>query len=1124
MRIAPPAAFVFACACLPGPVHADEPAIVIDEIHYHPAGDREDLEFVEILNRGRDPVDISGWSFLEGIPFKFPAGTVAAPGERIVVARSPRALRAAFGPIERLFGPWGSRDGSRGPASLSNGGEDIILADAGGRTVDRVDYDDEAPWPSSPDGGGPSLELVAPDLPNDKAANWRPAGGARRVLATPGAPNTRLAPRPPPSIRKVSALPDRPRSGDAVAIQAKVDCLDGARVTSVVLERQVVPPGRYIRLANPAYKKGWIAAPMRDDGEEGDLRAGDSIWTVRLPPQPNRTLVRYRIAAADERGGKGRLPLDDDECPNLAYFVWDGVPDYVARERSAHGPVPHRHPAAGLAALPVYHLIMDARDLEECWGEGRGGFGDSEFRWRGTFVFQGKVHDHIGYRLRGGIWRYLYQKRHLKLRFLRGHRFQGVDSIGVPDPEKRRMVNLNSTIGNPDKGLGDQVRGESGVNEALAFSLFRRMGVPAPRTTWVQLRVVRGADEAGRDQTSGDFFGLYIDIEQPGASFLEAHGLPEGNLYKIEGGWEKVASSGIPGGDSDIGTFFEGLSASPSLDWLESHLDIDRALSYRAVIEMAHHYDVDQGKNYFYYHDPRTDRWTVIPWDVDLTFNTGYEASGREPLTDAVLAHPELRLRFANRLREGLDLLFDEDHLFPLIDGFAEHLGPMARADRDRWEHLAPFASIEERMSELKAWIRARRPFLRDLCRDPGIPATPAIMSPAPRSKVAVEDLAFACSAPPEGGGAGHARSRWIATRVSRFSEDRPERSAEEADLVSPGSTWRFFRGRREPAGGPLAWTRPDYDDGRWEEGPGGFGYGDGDDRTLLADMPRTYSAVYIRRSFEVKDQAAFAGLKLRVDYDDGFAAYLNGAAVVRANAPARDPIPARALATQSHEARGPETFRLDPSALRLLRPGRNVLALQGLNQSLTSTDLSLDAALAGLPPEEERPPPGVSTRPPLAALLAESELAPDWDSGPTERDLLRAKIPAGAIRAEPGAILRVRARHEDRTGRWSHWSRPVEVEIAASLSAFRRGDAGGDGKVDLADAIAILLRLCGEGPALRCEAAADADDDGRVTFADALRLLRWLHGGGDRPPGPAACGPDPTPDALSCRSYSACP
>ena len=95
--------------------------------------------------------------------------------------------------------------------------------------------------------------------------------------------------------------------------------------------------------------------------------------------------------------------------------------------------------------------------------------------------------------------------------------------------------------------------------------------------------------------------------------------------------------------------------------------------------------------------------------------------------------------------------------------------------------------------------------------------------------------------------------------------------------------------------------------------------------------------------------------------------------------------------------------------------------------------------------------------------------------------------------------------------------------EIAAMEDAdFRRGDADGDGKVDLTDAVFLLDLLFREGEVPGCADAADADDGGSLNISDALAILIWLFRGGSRPPppGPDTCGPDSTDDALPCRAY----
>jgi hypothetical protein len=91
-------------------------------------------------------------------------------------------------------------------------------------------------------------------------------------------------------------------------------------------------------------------------------------------------------------------------------------------------------------------------------------------------------------------------------------------------------------------------------------------------------------------------------------------------------------------------------------------------------------------------------------------------------------------------------------------------------------------------------------------------------------------------------------------------------------------------------------------------------------------------------------------------------------------------------------------------------------------------------------------------------------------------------------------------------------------------LPFFRRGDASGDGKVDIGDAIHSLNYLFMGGPSPACLDAADADDNGEVEITDAIGILRHLFlGGGPLPPPFGECGPDPGLDCLGCDAYSPC-
>ncbi len=195
-----------------------------------------------------------------------------------------------------------------------------------------------------------------------------------------------------------------------------------------------------------------------------------------------------------------------------------------------------------------------------------------------------------------------------------------------------------------------------------------------------------------------------------------------------------------------------------------------------------------------------------------------------------------------------------------------------------------------------------------------------------------------------------------LATREAALFEVHQPR--EDTRWISPGDTWRYFKGTQAP---PSAWKDLGFNDATWAQGPSGFGYGDDDDATELADMfpagaSPGYLTVFVRRTFAVTSPEDFDAIILSVDYDDGFVAYLNGVEVARANV-AGNPPAFNTPASPGREAGTPEEFDLS-SRRSLLRSGDNLLAIQLHNASLDSSDASLIPSLMGrkilpLPPQK---------------------------------------------------------------------------------------------------------------------------------------------------------------------------
>lgn len=169
--------------------------------------------------------------------------------------------------------------------------------------------------------------------------------------------------------------------------------------------------------------------------------------------------------------------------------------------------------------------------------------------------------------------------------------------------------------------------------------------------------------------------------------------------------------------------------------------------------------------------------------------------------------------------------------------------------------------------------------------------------------------------------------------------------------LIVEGDQCRYFKGTSEP---PVSWKQPGFNDSSWLQGPTGLGFGDGDDATLLDDMGGAggYLSVYCRQTFTIDDLSSVDNVILRIWYDDGFVAYINGHEVARDNVQGSPPAfnAAATVAAGNVDGGGQFEFNITDLALPHLVQGVNVLAVQGHNAGTSSSDFSLIPGLALVP------------------------------------------------------------------------------------------------------------------------------------------------------------------------------
>jgi Lamin Tail Domain/Secretion system C-terminal sorting domain/Bacterial Ig domain len=158
--------------------------IVITEIMYNPPeGGTDSLEYFEVYNTTNATIDMSGWRLDYGANnYVIPSLSVPANGYHVFAINASAILNNFNVQATQL-----------GAGALSNNGATIKITNAANIVVDEVTFDDMAPWPTTPDGNGPSLELCTPSDDNSVGENWiasnTPTGvtiNSLLILATPG--------------------------------------------------------------------------------------------------------------------------------------------------------------------------------------------------------------------------------------------------------------------------------------------------------------------------------------------------------------------------------------------------------------------------------------------------------------------------------------------------------------------------------------------------------------------------------------------------------------------------------------------------------------------------------------------------------------------------------------------------------------------------------------------------------------------------------------------------------------------------------------------------------------------------------------------------------------------------
>lgn len=420
-----------------------------------------------------------------------------------------------------------------------------------------------------------------------------------------------------------------------------------------------------------------LSVALADDGAGADAVAGDGIWTATIPGQPAGTLVRARVTATSS-GGTTPFPDTDPDADDEAHHV-GAVIDRPAVDTD----------------LPLIDWYIAPDDYEVLMTD----LPSKDYR-PAVLVVGGVVYDGVRVRLQGGDLTRLPPKKNLRFKMADDH------DLVLPSVSERPLEEFLLDAENDDP---------LGLRNELAWQVVTAAGGPGV------------AHHKVRVERNGTFEGLYTFIEEYDDEWLDARGAPDGLLYESDDqaflwdvgpdrlgeAWDQKEPEDEPHDAlADLSAAVDGPPGRRSSADLLDRVDVATLVNYYAVNALTRNVD-NLNHNIWLFHDPGTERWDVLHWDLDLTFGRPAEVETDLPLAAsiphlaaAVARDPRLTDMVMARMRTIADAVLAPTGLPAWLDATLAETEPERALDRDRWQMGGDPAAIE---AQLRTWFADQR-------------------------------------------------------------------------------------------------------------------------------------------------------------------------------------------------------------------------------------------------------------------------------------------------------------------------------------------------------------------------------------------------------------------------------
>lgn len=726
-------------------VDTSEPApLVVDvrisEIHYHAVADREDEEFVELVNLGGAALQLQGWC-IDGIKFCFEEAVILDRDAYLVIGRSEF------------------------PGSLSNKADELSVIDPLGQVFDTVSYADREPWSELADGGGHSLQRIdfalegsdpnawssAPPTPgtpfvaSEKATvgdmvvteiNFHPEDddpGARfvEVMNTTDsvidlngwcvegiewcwATSTIVEPGSTLLVTDVDGLPRLSRESDRLRLVSADGLVHdvvryedrqpwpamadghGETLHRRDLDESGLEPGNWESgAASPGTSQASAGAGLVPIVDQVDFALSpqpgaswDVVAVARM--QPTTATMYYRVGFGEEVA----LAMAIDGAEMSATIPGQGAGELVRfRIELSDGGNVGQYPRVGDGARYTGTVVAGEPDAptpltrfqwfipDDVYDVARVEttlHGDEGFP--AVFAVNGEIMDNVTIRIKGNQAR-SNKKRKWKVMLPAGHQW---DMGGL----------LESSVDEFD--LLPAATDKSYSREILTSDMQKMSGGVYQQVFPVRL------------EKNGEFFGLYMYGESSDADWRDKIGLSADSwVYKAERvsklslsnldlprdvfqtHYERFSRTYEDDDDRQLRDLIETLGTLKGEDLVRfayEHVDVPQVIEAIATMRVVQHPEW-QHKNYYVVLDPEDERWRLLPIDFDLNFGRRY-ASPCNARCDEVKADPWMEYPAGNKLA---GIFLNNEHFRVLVDRRTRTL-----AD----QFLAP-GYLEQRVAEL---------------------------------------------------------------------------------------------------------------------------------------------------------------------------------------------------------------------------------------------------------------------------------------------------------------------------------------------------------------------------------------------------------------------------------------